>query len=155
MCHVKRLKRVAQHLSILSGRRSQSWQSTCRHSGRSASVPHRVELFPPVARVDLSGPPVDVQVFTVIAGIDFISQASQRTHQTFFSYCFVYSWIVLSCCSKYDPRINTKRARFARLLPQVFVEPVESTRPRQFGSGFVVTRRRIVVEAVLFALVHV
>ncbi len=39
--------------------------------------------------------------------------------------------------------------------PQVFVEKFESARPRQFGGVFVITRRRVVVEAVLFALVHV
>ena len=40
-------------------------------------------------------------------------------------------------------------------LPQVLVEPFEGARPCQFGSGFVITRSRVVVEAMLFAVVHV
>lgn len=40
-------------------------------------------------------------------------------------------------------------------LPQVFVEKFESARPGQFGGGFVISRRRVVVKAVLCALVHV
>ena len=37
----------------------------------------------------------------------------------------------------------------------MFVEEFEGARPRQFGGRLVITRRRVVVEAVLFALVHV
>src|SRR5262249_5157417 len=40
-------------------------------------------------------------------------------------------------------------------LAQVFVEKFESARPRQFRRLLVITRRRVVVETVLFALVHV
>jgi hypothetical protein len=40
-------------------------------------------------------------------------------------------------------------------LPQVFIEKLESALPCQFGGGFVIARCRVVVEAVLFALVHV
>ena len=40
-------------------------------------------------------------------------------------------------------------------LPQVLVEPLERACPRKFGGCFVITRRRVVVKAVLFSVVHV
>ena len=40
-------------------------------------------------------------------------------------------------------------------LTQVFIEKVERPRPRQFGRSFVITRRRVVVEAVLRTLINV
>src|ERR1700752_455761 len=39
--------------------------------------------------------------------------------------------------------------------PQVLIEPLKRARPGQFGGGFVITRRGVIVEAVLFAIVHV
>ena len=41
------------------------------------------------------------------------------------------------------------------LLTQVLVEEFEGARPREFGRLFVITRRRVVVKAVLFTIVHV
>ena len=40
-------------------------------------------------------------------------------------------------------------------LAQVFVEKFESARPRQFRRLLVITRSRVIMEAVLFAIVHV
>jgi hypothetical protein len=40
-------------------------------------------------------------------------------------------------------------------LPQVFVEKFDSAGPCQFGGHLVITRRHVVVEAVLLAHVHV
>jgi len=41
------------------------------------------------------------------------------------------------------------------VLSQVLVEPFEGARPCQFSGALVIARRRVVVEAVLFAVVHV
>src|SRR5687768_833376 len=40
-------------------------------------------------------------------------------------------------------------------LSKVFVEPLESARPCEFGGSFVITRRGVVMKAVLFTVVHV
>ena len=52
-------------------------------------------------------------------------------------------------------KLNLRNLRMLFPLPQVFVKPVERSGPRKFGGGLVVARRRVVMEAVLLAFVHV
>src|SRR5829696_5183496 len=52
-------------------------------------------------------------------------------------------------------RLALDGGRRGQALPQVLVKEFEGARPRQFGGRFVVARRRVVVEAVLLALLRV
>ena len=45
--------------------------------------------------------------------------------------------------------------RVFKILAQILVEPIKRSGPREFRSLFVVTWRGVVVEAVLFAVIHV
>ena len=55
-----------------------------------------------------------------------------------------------------DDRVrDAERRRSQALRPQVLVEERDRPRPRELGGGFVVARRRVVVEAVIRARVHV
>ena len=53
-----------------------------------------------------------------------------------------------------NAKIRDRRVE-SRALPQVFIEPIECASPREFGGRFVVTWGCVVMEAVLFTLVHV
>src|SRR5437773_401405 len=54
-----------------------------------------------------------------------------------------------------DSAFSGRGSRAVWPLPaQILVEEVERPLPRELGGGFVVARRRVVVEAVLRSLVH-
>src|SRR5947208_14511443 len=59
-------------------------------------------------------------------------------------------WKISSCSGGLDRRYSTRTSSLRR-RPDVFIEPIHCPLPRHLGRGFIVARRRVVVETVLGA----